>query len=217
MMLSKEVEALARTIWDYHHLNHRLEKADVIVAMGSHDLRVAEWAARLWLDGWAPWLVCSGALGNLTRHLWKRTEADLFAETAARLGVPRERILIEDQSTNTGENILFTDRLLKSRGIKSERLILAHKPYMERRAYATARVYWPRQQLFVTSPPIAFEDYPNAEIPQEQMINIMVGDLQRLRDYPAKGFMIPQEIPSSVLAAFERLVALGFNRHLANY
>jgi hypothetical protein len=48
----------------------------------------------------------------------------------------------------------------------------------------------------------------------ERVINAMVGDLQRIRLYPAKGFQIPQEIPEDVWAAFEKLVAWGFDKHL---
>ena len=42
----------------------------------------------------------------------------------------------------------------------------------------------------------------------------MAGDLQRIREYPAKGFQIHQDIPDNVWQAFERLVALGFDGHL---
>jgi len=167
------------------------------------------------IEGWAPWIVFSGGLGNLTRDCWTRPEAELFAERAEALGVPRERILIENQSSNTGENIRFTQRLLEERGISWESAILVQKPYMERRTWATARVYWPHKRLMVTSPPVSFEEYPNEEITPEAVIHIMVGDLQRIRHYPGKGFQVPQDIPESVWAAFERLVALGYVRHLA--
>ena len=42
----------------------------------------------------------------------------------------------------------------------------------------------------------------------------MVGDLQRIREYPARGFQIPQEIPADVWDAYEQLVGAGYNRHL---
>lgn len=41
-MESNDVEKLAKIIWDYHHMNHKLEKADVIIVMGSHDIQVVE-------------------------------------------------------------------------------------------------------------------------------------------------------------------------------
>jgi len=46
------------------------------------------------------------------------------------------------------------------------------------------------------------------------VISIMVGDLQRIRLYPAKGFQIHQDIPDEVWQAFEALVAAGYDRHL---
>lgn len=49
-----EVDKLAKIIWNYHHLNHRLEKTDCIFVLGSHDTRVAEYAADLFLKGYAP-------------------------------------------------------------------------------------------------------------------------------------------------------------------
>src|SRR5712664_400285 len=99
-----DVDDLARIIWDYHHVHHALAKADCIVALGSHDTRVAERAAEVYRDGWAPLLVCSGRLGSLTLGIWDRPEAEIFAEVAQRCGVPREQILVEDRATNTGEN-----------------------------------------------------------------------------------------------------------------
>jgi hypothetical protein len=41
-----------------------------------------------------------------------------------------------------------------------------------------------------------------------------VGDLQRIRIYPAKGFQIPQVIPEHVWTAYEALIAAGYNRYL---
>jgi len=214
-MITPEVIELAAKLWDYHLLHHELEKADCIFVLGSHDTRVADRGAELWLQGWAPVLLFSGGLGNVTRGIWTETEADKFAAIAIRLGVPAEAILVENQSTNTGENILFSGRLLKEKGIDPQRFIVVQKPYMERRSYATFKKHWPDKELIVTSPQIPFGDYPNSEIPTERVINIMVGDLQRIKIYPARGFQIPQDIPDDVWEAYERLVALGFDKHLA--
>jgi uncharacterized SAM-binding protein YcdF (DUF218 family) len=215
-MITKEVLIDARKLWDYHHLNHIPENADCILVLGSHDLRVADRGAELYLQGWAPILIFSGGLGNVTKGIWKDPEADRFARIALDKGVPAEAIFIENRSTNTGENILFTQKLLQEKGLDPRTFLLVQKPYMERRSYATFKRHWPEKKLIVTSPQISFEDYPTGEIPLEKVINIMVGDLQRIRIYPAKGFQIPQDIPDEVWAAYERLVAAGFTRHLAS-
>lgn len=79
-------------------------------------------------------------------------------------------------------------------------LLIVTKPYMERRTYATFKKQWPNEttQLTVASPPITYEDYFTAELPKELMINIMLGDLQRIKEYPKLGFQIEQAIPDEV-------------------
>ncbi|HEY0680182.1 MAG TPA: YdcF family protein [Chitinophagaceae bacterium] len=206
--------ALARKLWDYHLMHHQMEKSDCILVLGSHDLRVAERGAELYLDGYAPILIFSGGLGNVTKGIWTETEADKFARVALSMGVPQEAILIENRSTNTGENILFTQQLIADRNLDVHSFIVVQKPYMERRSFATFKKHWPDKKVLVTSPRISFEDYPTSEIPLEKVINIMAGDLQRIRYYPEKGFQVYQHIPEDVWEAFEQLVALGYNRHL---
>lgn len=213
-MITEEILINARLLWDYHHMNHDLRKSDCILALGSHDLRVAHRAAELYLEGWAPVVIMSGGLGNLTQGIWTEPEADKFAAIAIQKGVPAGAILIENRSTNTGENILFTAQLLKEKGLDPDNFIVVQKPYMERRAYATFKKHWTNKSLVVTSPQIAFEEYATGEISIESVINIMVGDLQRIKYYPAKGFQIYQEIPAEVWEAYENLVDLGFDKHL---
>jgi len=213
-MISNETFQLAKKLWDYHHMHHALEKADCVLALGSHDLRVAERAAQLYLEGWAPILIFSGGLGNFTKEMWTETEADQFASIAISMGVPEASILIENRSTNTGENILFTQQLLFEKGLDPKSFIVVQKPYMERRSFATFKQHWPDKKLVVTSPQISFEDYPTEEIPLERVINIMAGDLQRIKFYPEKGFQVYQEIPADIWQAFQQLVASGFDNHL---
>src|SRR5258708_3381695 len=102
-MITSEIYSLAQILWDFHHMNHQLEKSDCILALGSHDLRVADRAAELYLEGWAPLLIMSGGLGNLTKETWTESEADQFVAIAIQKGVPEQNILIENKSTNTGE------------------------------------------------------------------------------------------------------------------
>lgn len=209
-----EVDQLAKIIWDYHHLNHKLEKADCIFVLGSHDTRVAEYAADLFLKGYAPYIIFSGGLGNLTNDIFQKPEADIFADIAIKRGVPPEKILIENRSSNTGENVEFTKKLLDEKGLRFNTFILVQKPYMERRTFATFKKVWPEKNFIVTSPPIPFENYPNEEISKDKVINIMVGDLQRIKIYPERGFQIFQDIPPNVWSAYEKLVELGYTKHL---
>jgi uncharacterized SAM-binding protein YcdF (DUF218 family) len=213
-MINPEAIALAKKLWDYHRLGQTPQKADCILALGTQDTRVAERAAELYLEGYAPLLVLSGGLGKITRDIWTISEAERFAAIAISKGVPEEAILVENKSTNTGENILFTQQLLQEKQIEATSFIVVQKPYMERRCYATFKKHWPDKTLYVTSQQVSFEDYVVPELPVELLINSMVGDLQRIKEYPSLGFQVYQEIPDAVWQAYEQLCAMGFTRFL---
>jgi uncharacterized SAM-binding protein YcdF (DUF218 family) len=212
------IYSLAEKIWHYHRLDHRLEKADAILVLCSHDKKVATRAAELFLEDYAPLLIFSGGLGTITKDFWSVPEADQFAEIAFQMGVPEKNVLIENRSANTGENVLFTRRLLAEKGLDPQKFIIVQKPYMERRSFATFKKLWPEKDLIVTSPPVSFAEYLNAyaaaELSTADVVAIIVGDLQRIKLYPEKGFQIYQEIPPDVWAAYEELVALGYDGRL---
>jgi uncharacterized SAM-binding protein YcdF (DUF218 family) len=216
--MDDRIRALVEKLWRYHQLDHQLSPADAILVLCSHDVRVAERGAQLFLDKWAPLLIFSGGLGSITKHLWRESEADQFARIAVSMGVPPGAILTENRSTNTGENITFTRRLLADRNIDPETFIVVQKPYMERRSFATFRKQWPEKQVVVTSPEVPLDrylnEYSNQTLSADDVISIMVGDLQRIRVYAAKEFQIPQDIPDDVWDAYEQLVKAGYDRHL---
>jgi uncharacterized SAM-binding protein YcdF (DUF218 family) len=216
--MDERVRPLVERVWRYHHMHHVLQKSDVIVVLCSHDTIVAERGAQLFLDGWAPLLVFTGGLGVITRHLWSDPEAERFARIAGGMGVPADRILIENRATNTGENVAFTRELLAARGLDPATFILVQKPYMERRTFATFQKVWPGKSVRVTSPQLSMDDYlarySNETLSADDVISIMVGDLQRIREYPARGFQIPQDIPDDVWQAYNELVRAGYDKHL---
>jgi len=216
--MDDRIRGLAEKLWRYHHLDHQLSRADAILVLCSHDTIVAARGADLFLQGWAPLLIFAGGLGSITHRLWREPEADQFARIAAGMGVPEDRMLIENRSTNTGENVAFTRRLLAERGIEPQKFIVVQKPYMERRSYATFRKVWPEKEVIVTSPQESMDEYlgrcSHAALSPDDVISIMVGDLQRIRLYPAKGFQIQQDIPDDVWQAYEALVEAGYDRHL---
>jgi uncharacterized SAM-binding protein YcdF (DUF218 family) len=212
-----DILAPARVIWDYLRLREQPRPADVLVAVGTNDLRVAEFAARLFHEGYAPLMVCTGGvahLGDLLATNWDRTEAEMFADVAVGLGVPREAILLEPRAANTTENIRFTRALLEDRDIKVEHVLYASKPFVQRRVRAAHQVVWPRMPSTVVSAEMTLEEYFTPDLPAEKVIHIMMGDLQRVAVYGRRGWTAPQTVPPEVHEAYGRLAALGFTRQL---
>jgi uncharacterized SAM-binding protein YcdF (DUF218 family) len=217
---SSEILLLVRILWDYHRREDPLEKVDLIFGLGSVDIRTAQRAADLYLNNYATKILFSGGVAHandLLRTTWSEPEAVIFAKEAKKQGVPEQDILLEMEATNTGENITKSYELLKRKGIEVNKMILVQKPYMLRRTYATFMKQWTGNsiKIIVTSPQISFEEYFNVnETDQEKIINLMVGDLQRIIVYPQKGFQIYQEVPKEVLDAYNKLVELGYTKHL---
>jgi uncharacterized SAM-binding protein YcdF (DUF218 family) len=144
-------------------------------------------------------------------------EAERFTQVALDMGVPKQSILIENKARNTGENILLSHKLLQNKHIEASSIIAVQKPYMERRTFATLKAQWPKPQpeFIVTSQDISFEDYiTNPLYSAEYTINVMVGDLQRIKEYPKRGFQIEQAIPPEVWSAWEQLVMAGYDKRL---
>jgi len=204
----------ARLVWDYHHVGHALAPAECIIVLGSHDTRVAERGAEVFLQGLAPLIVFSGNLGALTSGMWERPEAEIFAEVAERAGVPRDKMLLETRATHTGENVDYSRQLLRERGMAPKRAIAVQKPYMERRTLLTFQQRWPELDVSVTSPQLDLDSYPNDLISREDVVHIMVGDFQRLFLYAQRGWSAPLEIPPEVMQAYLRLVEAGYTGRL---
>lgn len=213
------IDDLVQMIWDYMLVGHELRPADCIFVLGNHDIRVADHAVELFQTDYAPWLLISGAVVHQNAELdiyWNESEADHFAQRAMESGVPKERILIENRATNTGENFRCTRELVDDLDLEFESFILVQKPYMERRVLATALKLWPDMDFVVTSPPIACRDYLNGDLPRAGVIQHIVGDFQRVKVYGDIGFQAPQVIPANVWEAFEQLCALGYDKRLVS-
>ena len=201
------------TLWRYHRLGCTPGPAEGILVFGSNDLRVTDYAVNLYFMGLAPWILVSGARGRMTRD-WPQSEAATMANLARAKGIPNERLYIEHRATHTGENIRFSRELLAANNLAPGRVIVVQKPYMERRTQAAMEVQWPTVKATVTSPPFDLETYCSNGLSPRLVIEAMVGDFQRILDYPALGFASPQPLPPEVLAAYRDLCDAGFDSQL---
>ncbi|EPT8081258.1 YdcF family protein [Vibrio vulnificus] len=203
MKLFRQIELL----WQYMQLQHHLTPADCLLVMCSNDLRVAEHAVSLYKQGYAPYILFSGGEGRFTEGLFEKSEAETFAELAKASGVPEEAILLETKSSNSGENVRFSEQLLIDKGLVFESFILVQKPFMERRALATFEKQWQGaySRLLVSSTGETFFDYINEEMPLMLVLEALLEDFERIKHYPAKGFQTEQPLPDDVETAYQEI------------
>lgn len=212
--ITDQTRADAVTIWNYHQMHHPIRPCSVAIGLGSHDLGVATFAADLYRSGLFPILVFSGANSPTTAARFPRGEAVHFSEHAIRLGVPASAIIVEPNAANTGQNITYSRHTLHAAGVEVESVMLISKPYMERRAYATARKVWPQVEVVCASEPLTFDDYLKSIGDEKLVIDMLVGDLQRVIEYPTFGFAVAQDVSEDVEAAYRRLLGAGFDSRL---
>jgi len=205
------------TLWHYHQMRHPIRPADVGIGLGSHDLGVAVFAAELFHRGVFPLVVFSGANAPTTVGRFPRGEAVHYRECALGLGVPDEAILLETEARNTGQNIAFTRELLARRGVVARSAVLVSRPYQQRRAYATAGKAWPELDVVCASRPLPLDEYVRDIGEAKRVVDMLVGDTQRIMEYPRLGYAVPQEVPDAVHEAFTRLAEAGFTSRLIGH
>ncbi|WBB82147.1 YdcF family protein [Micromonospora sp. WMMD882] len=208
------IRADVETLWRYHDLGHELRPCDVGIGLGSHDLGVAVVATRLFHEGLFPWIVFTSANAPTTVERFPRGEAVHYREYAVEHGVPAESILVEPRATNTAENLDYSRLLLAERRIPVRSVLLMSRPYQQRRAFATCRLMWPEVDVVCASNPLGIDEYVRGIGGPRRVVDMLVGDTQRIEVYAERGFAIRQEVPGEVRAAFDRLVAAGYTSRL---
>jgi len=177
------------------------EPADIIWGLGSHDDRVPRLSAGLYHRGLSPLIVFSGGRG----HRWAEladAEADLFARTAIDLGVPADRIVVENRSSNTAENIRFSLAVLDARPTTVTSAIVVTIPPFQRRASITVHTH--RPAIRCINCPV---DWGSAsEWTDDELVlvaRLCAGEFERLQDYPRRGFLDwdPNALPRHVVTA----------------
>ncbi len=202
----------------YNYLNKRCapQHPDFILVLGSSDLRVPKFAAEYFLENPVSNIVVSGGLGKITNEIWTETEAHIFSKVMIDLGVPSEKIYLEEKASNTGENILFSKKIIEEYGLPHREGLLIAKPYMTRRAYNTASQQWPEVEWSTSAEPLTYDEYVDLVDDKETFIHLIVGDLQRIKVYGQLGFQITEQVPADVWEAYVELVDKGYNRFVIN-
>ena len=209
-VFTKDIDAAARVLWQFHRVDDAPEVCDAIIGLGSYDLRVAERCAQLFADGYAKQVLFTGAVGNWTKALYEDSEAEAFRSCACSAGVPDACITIEPFARNLGENI----RLSAAQLPKARQVMVVTKPQTQLRSKVTIAKQWPGIVARVLAPLTQFEDQPLPHHDRRALICEMVGDTLRLALYPQLGFQAEIDVPVEVTQACQLLIDAGFTDHM---
>lgn len=211
------------------------KKYDLILVLGNAIAQSALMAYQLYKDGHSHYFMIAGGRGHTTdilensikevyslKNIHQQSEAKLFRYIIeAKYGFD-DSIILEERSTNCGENIQFAFQILKEKNIDVKDVLLVHDPLMQRRIDATARYH---------RPDISFDNYrcflPKVEYSNsvleikneiwglwsnERYISLLLGEMKRVIDNKegygplGKNYICHVNVPDDILAAYHRIL-----------
>lgn len=209
-----DIRADVMTLWKFLRMDHEPRPADVGIGLGSHDHTVPEVAVDLFRRGLFPYLVFTGANAPTTVERFPRGEAVHFGEYAVEHGVPADLLALETRATTTAENIRFSRELLAELGRDPRSVVLMSRPYQQRRAWGICRKLWPEVEVVCAATALPLDEYVEAIGSADRVVSMMVGDVQRIGLDTEHGFAVAQDVPETVMAAYDRLIGKGYTGRL---
>ncbi|QAA31843.1 YdcF family protein [Clostridium manihotivorum] len=218
-----------------------LEKIDMVILLGNSITYSIEVAKQAFENLSAEYLMIVGGIGHSTSYLYDnitkynrysdiksegRAEADIMKDVLEDVySVNEKYIIVENQSTNCGDNAEKALNTLRKVKIKPSSVLLIQDPTMQLRSYEAFKKYFEGDELinFINYAPflpsIKFEgekvtfqqDYIEGIWGIERYLSLIMGEVPRLRDDEAgygpkgKNFIGHVDIPKDVLDAYSRI------------
>lgn len=216
-------------------------KADIIVLLGNSITNTIEVVQKAFKDGIANKIMVVGGIGHSTSYLINnveknnrykaidtkdKAEADIINEILINVyGISGDDIIIENQSTNCGDNAYKAFEMLKVLDIEAKSIILIQDPTMQLRSDASFRKVWCHEEKvkFINYAPflpkvkvfnneIKFENTDIEGIWQvDRYLSLIMGEIPRLRDNEhgygpnGKKFIEHVDIPEEIIEAYLRI------------
>lgn len=139
--------------------------ADILFIPGNGHAEPSEWAAKLYLDGYAPLILPSGRYSITTgafcgqqtgNHQYEgrfETEWAFMRTVLMENGVPDSAILREDEATFTYQNAIYSRRRTDQERLTVRRAILSCMPVHARRAKMYYQTLFPETELLICPAP----------------------------------------------------------------
>ena len=189
------------------------EPCDAILGFGVFDLTLPRFCGELYVAGRACRIIFTGGRGAGSADL-VGAEADAWfvALMQAYPRIPRDSIILENRSTDTGKNVSFTadllarehPHLLLGKGIRS--VIAVAAPSRLRRVRLTLQHPHPALRVFGQHHAPSFESeqalYASKGL---DFVAHLAGELDRIIDYAERGWLRPEPFPPAIAEAHAEL------------
>ncbi len=185
-----------KQVGEYMLVETPLARADMCLVFGGEQAdALADRAAGLYHKGYFPLIVVSGGVPTSKGTL----ECHQMHDRLVALGVPEAAIRVEDQATNTGENVAFTMQLLKKTGEfdKINSVLGIGQIHGSRRFLMTLEKQWPSVTKMFTAPDTF--GTPRADWhTNKRFRHAVLHEFAKIPKYKARGFIA--EVDMAALA-----------------
>lgn len=177
-------------ITNFIFVEDKPQKVDAIFLPGGSHPEQPEYAAELYLKGYAKWLVPSGGF-SVKRDKWPgvRSKADIyngnyqsdcefFTDVFLKNGVPADVIVEEDKSGHTRDNAFLSRMVVYEKGIEIKTAIIVCKAFHARRCLMLYQMAFPNTTFYVC-PVVCLGITRDNWYKSEQGIDRVLGELAR--------------------------------------
>ena len=169
------------------------QKADAIFLPGGSYPEQPEYAAELYHNGCAKWIVPSGGV-SVKREKWPgvhskaerysgdyRSDCEFFTDVLIKNGVPADAIIGEDRSGHTRDNAFLSRKAVDEKGIVIKTALVVCKAFHARRCLMLYQMAFPDTQINVC-PVHCCNITKDNWFKTEQGIDRVLGELARCGD-----------------------------------
>ena len=148
-------------ISNYIFVSDALERADAIFLPGGSHPEQPEYAAELYREGYAKWLIPSGGV-SVKRDSWPgvrskaeiydgdyKSDCEFFTDAFLKNGVPASAIIGEDKSGHTRDNAFLSRKAVDEAGIEIKTALIVCKAFHARRCLMLYQMAFPDVALKV--------------------------------------------------------------------
>lgn len=207
---------------------------DAIIVFGSALPWIVVEGYKLYLENQSDYFLIAGGKGHTTELMIQTlsdvininsenvSEACILKQLIDSKFQEQKKILLEEKSTNCGENIKYSFARFAQENIKVKDVLLIHDPLMQCRIDAVARKEFPNINFYNFAPfipcvymvqgSIEVEKVINGIWPRDRYISLLLGEMKRVIDDQdgygpnGKNFIAHVDVPNEVIEAYQRVV-----------
>lgn len=208
---------------------YKIPKVDILILLGNSITYTIECVAKAYKERLCDKILICGGIGHSTDILRKsvnqnqiyrdiktenKSEADIFYDIITKkYEVPKDKIIIENKSTNCGDNAIKAIEILDKLNIKYSSILLIQDPTMQRRSHACFTKHANSNVTVISYAPFIPKINEKLELVNEEIdgiwgtdryLELIMGEIPRLRDDEngygpnGKDFIDHVEIPKKI-------------------